>query len=80
MLLGSRWSPSLFHVTVLSGDDDLQSTVIESPGCKYERAGSSLIDGTTGTTGSNPFWDATILIWHRKIAFYNPIQKIFCKC
>lgn len=62
ILLGSRRSPSLFHVTVLSGDDDLQSTAIESPGCKYERAGSNFTYGTDGTNGSNPCWDATMFI------------------
>lgn len=48
MLLGSLRSPSLFHVTVLSGDDDLQSTAIESPGCKNERAGSNFTYGAKG--------------------------------
>lgn len=51
-LPGSLRSPSRFHVTILSGDDDRQSTTIESPGCKYDRAGSNCTYGATGYVGS----------------------------
>lgn len=72
ILVGSVRPPSLFHVTVLSGDDDLQSTAIESPGCKYDRAGSNFTVSTGG--GSKPCWDAIICIERRKIKFINQTQ------
>lgn len=79
-LLGSLWCPSLFHVTELSGDDDLQSTTIESPGCNNERAGSNF---TYGAEGTNDDWDAVFFLWSiiqrkisRKLIVKNIVKSV----
>lgn len=62
-------------MTLLSGDDDLQSTTIESPGCKYERAGSNF---TYGANGTNDDWDAAHTHTHKEKISYK-LTEIFIK-